>query len=200
MKLEFILRQFFPYTVDPCAPDDIEDPECDNCGEGVEFAMVRSAGFILKAGLAGILVAPETLGVYTTALAANNLFLIKNSRGSFDGGTPVEGEGYGDQVSRLLGYDYVLNVKDPVYKSNRNFWDAMKSRADVYVFFRTETQLHISEKPVVILPKNPVAEDLNAAVVWDVEIKWRQKALLIPIDVPATLFDCVFVPEYYIGS
>lgn len=200
MKLEFIRREFFPYTVDPCEADDIEDPICDNCGEEAEAGMLRGFGFILKAGLAGILVDPETLGVWTTAIAAGHVFMIKNARGSFDGGTPVYVDGFGDQIQRLIGYDYVAAAKDPVYKSNRNFWNSVKGRTDVYFFFRTETQTHISDKPVTIAPKNAVAEDLISQVIWEAEIKWRQKDLLTMFDTPATLYDCVFVPEYYIAT
>jgi hypothetical protein len=201
MKLDFTWRrELFPYTVDPCEEEDISEPGCDNCGEETELGGVRSGAFILKAGLAAILANPTTLGVWTTAKTAGNLFIIPNARGTFDGGTPVEGEGYGDQKTRVTGYDYVAVLKDPVYKTNRDFWNSIKGRKDLYFVFRTETQLHIAEATCSVAPKNPVQEDISTAVVWEVEIKWSQKALMTPLDVPTTLFDCVFVPEYYVAT
>jgi hypothetical protein len=60
------------------------------------------------------------------------------------------------------------------------------------VAYRTETQIHISNNPVQVIPKNPVQDDITTEVVWDVLVKWSDSDVPCPVDVPAGIFDqCV---------
>jgi len=151
-------------------------PTCDPCGPR-EHGRIRSIAFIKKGTK---LSTPAVSTEWTAGIEAGNILVIPETTGTFDGGSPKEGKGYGNRKSTILGYDYVLNVSDPSYIGNALFWDTIKDSPEYLVAFRTETQVHISEEVVTIIPKNPVEEDVDSEVVWQAEIKWFQNKLLKP--------------------
>lgn len=164
----------------------ITKPVCEPCSTR-EHGRVRSIALIKK-GTA--LADPTKTAEWIAGIEAGTIFIIPETTGTFDGGAPKEGKGYGNRKSTILGYDYVLNASDPNYKGNSPFWDTIKEQGDYLIAFRTETQVHISEEVVTITPKNSVEEDIESEVVWNVEIKWFQKKLMKPID--ASLLGDVF--------
>jgi len=168
---------------------DIEDPVRDDCGDETEAGRVRSVAFLTDTAYAAVKVDPSDDTVWEAQVTAGEIKVVPAVRGSFDGGTPVKVEGYGDQTEKVIGYDCVLNFSDPVYASNYPFYNSLAGRATQYVAFRSESQTHISDKKVSIAPKNPIEEDINSNVVWQVEVTWRQKDLVKPFDTPEGIFD-----------
>lgn len=154
----------------------IPAPVCEPCAPR-EHGRVRSIAFIKKGtALANPAVATEWLA----GIQAGTILIIPETTGTFDGGTPKEGKGYGNRKVTVLGYDYVINASDPNYTGNAKFWDAIKDSGEYQVAFRTETQVHISDEVVTITPKNQVEEDVESEVVWLAEIKWFQPKLMKP--------------------
>lgn len=156
---------------------------CDPCGR--ELGRVR--GVVLFDGsydVATLITAlkagtsegdTQAVTLFEGAIAAGNAHLISETTGTFDGGAPQTGDGYGDEETRLLGYLYTLEFKDPSYAANKEFWE----RAEVdhwIVAWRTENLLHFADKPAGIQAINPVEADLTSAVVWNVTATWKSKA------------------------
>lgn len=135
---------------------------------------------------------PAVLTEWTAGVEAGTIIIIPETTGTFDGGAPKEGKGYGNKKTSVLGYDYTLNASDPNYIGNAPFWDAIKDAGDYKVAFRTETQIHISDVVVTITPKNAVEEDVESEVVWQAEVKWFQPKLMKPISAVALtdIFRC----------
>lgn len=180
--------------VNPCV-DEIIDPVCDPCLDNVEHGRIRGIAYIhksykptleekmeaLKTALASgnandITTAKSELNTaWTDGISAKSIFVIPETIGTFDGGQPVEGSGYGDSESRLVGYSFVLSYKDPSLEGNEPFYNTISRSNGWYVISRTESLTRISNNPVTIIPKSAVTDDTNSEVVWDVEVKWKGK-------------------------
>lgn len=164
----------------------IPDHYCNPC-EAMEHARVRSVAFIKDSFS---FVDPTDPTEWQTGIENRDIIVISEVLGQFDGGQAVEGPGYGDQQSKLTGFNFELAYKDPNYKNNADFYNAIKNSRNFKVAFRTETQTHISENNVSVIPRNPVSENLTDEVVWDVLVKFSQADLPEPTDTPANIFQC----------
>jgi hypothetical protein len=166
--------------------DTVGDHFCDPC-ETPEHGRVRSV-FFTKASKTWTDIEDQT--EWNTAIADRDVIVIAEVNGTFDGGAEVEGPGYGDQATKLVGYNFTLNYKDPNYAQNADFYNAIKRSRNYRIGYRTETKIHESVNTVSIIPKNPVPEDLASEVVWDVTVKWQDSDLPIPHDTPEDIFTC----------
>jgi len=128
---------------------------CDPCEE-IELGRIRSVAFI-KNSFA--FVDPSNPVEWQAGFASGDIILINQTKGTFDGGAEVESPGYGDQSTRLTGYNFQLQYQDPNYRTNCNFYNAIKNSRAYRVAYRTATQIHISENTVQVIPKNPVQDD-----------------------------------------
>lgn len=169
---------------------EIPDHVCDPC-ETYEQGKIRAVAFIKSTFE---FTDPTDPTEWQSGLNSHDIIVIPAVIGSFDGGTEVLGPGYGDQSETLLGYDFTSTIRDPNYKSNCNFWNLLKATKNYRFAYKTETQIHITNNPVTIIPKNPVTEDINSFVDWQALIKWKDKDVPCPVDAPAGIFDtCVTV-------
>lgn len=160
---------------------------CDPCLEA-ELGGIRSFALIKKGTVIDI---PFVLASWTAAVEAGNIIIIPESNGTFDGGTPKMGSGYGNSKERKLGDDYILAVKDPNYAANIEFWEAAEKET-WNAAFRTGSQLQYIYADVKVTAKAPVEADVDSEVVWNIEAKWFSTAKptaspYAPLD---TLFKC----------
>lgn len=163
---------------------------CDTCEE-TEKGRVSSIAYIKNTFS---FVDKTNPTEWQAGFASGDIILIPFTKGTFDGGAEVETAGYGRQVTRLTGYNFQLQYQDPNYRSNCNFYNALKNSRSYFVAYFTETQGHMSDNEVQVIPKNPVQDDPNSEVVWDVIVKWAGTDLPCPFDTPAGIFDaCVAV-------
>lgn len=165
---------------------EIGDHYCSPC-EPKEHGRVRSVAFI-KSGFE--FADPSNPTEWQAGIDNKDIIIIPETNGSFDGGSEVEATGYGDQATALVGYNFVLTYNDPNYKLNADFYNAIKRSRNWRVAYRTETQIHMVDTNVSVVPKNPVAEDITSEVVWNVLVKWSNGDLPIPYDVPEGIFTC----------
>lgn len=161
---------------------------CDPC-DTPELGRVRSLILIKKGTSLNI----TTLNIqeWRAGIEAGTIIVIPKTIGSFDGGTPKTGDGYGDETERVLSNDYVLSIKDPNYADNVEFWEAAEGET-WNVAWRSETLLHYVDKDCKLTAKAPIEEGLDSRVVWNVEIKWnsRTKPQVVPFEPIAEIFDC----------
>jgi hypothetical protein len=167
---------------------DVTIPEhyCNDCDD-VEHGRVRSVAFLKKTFA---FTDPTDPTEWETGIANGDIIVIPEVLGSFNGGDPVTGTGYGDQSEKLTGYNFELLFKDPNYANNADFYNAIKSSRGYRVAYRTENFVHISDNTVSVVPKNPVTEDLTSEVVWDVAVRFSQGDLPAPVATPDGIFTC----------
>jgi hypothetical protein len=159
---------------------------CNPC-DALEHGRVRSVAFISSNFT---FTDPSDPTEWQAGIDSGEIRIIPEVLGSFDGVTAVEETGFGDLSTRLTAYDFVLTYKDPNYKDNCAFYNAMKQSRNWRIAFRTENLVHLSDVSAQAIPKNPITEELTSVVSWEVEVKWTQPDIHCPYDVPAGIFDC----------
>lgn len=190
MKLDFSPRLQLAYAFyTPAGCDSIiGDHSCDPC-ETIESAKVRSVGYIKSSYT---FVDPTSPAEWNLAIANKNVIIIPFVNGTFDGGAEVTKDGYGDQVTKLTGYNFTAQYKDPNYRKNAIFYNGIKTSLSYKFFYRTSSQTHITNNTVQVIPKNPVTAAATDDVVWDVTVKWADTDLPVPHNTPAGIFDHCF--------
>lgn len=144
---------------------------CHDCPDGRvrEFARARSGGFIRKSRLATIMADPTSLPAWQAGITAGDIIILPETSGAYDPGEPKELKGYGDRKSSYGPRTMKLTLQDPDYVDNYVFYNEISSRTDMVPFFRTSSLIHIFDKTSSIKAKDPVADDLEAEVVWELE-------------------------------
>lgn len=188
MKHNFLNLQFYSIYYPAGCDTAIGDHQCDSCEE-VESAKIRSIAFIKKSYT---FLDPTDPTEWAAAIATKDVIIIPFVNGTFDGGAEVLKDGYGDQSQKLTGYNFTADFKDPNYKHNAVFYNALKRSFNYKFFYRTSTQGHLTDEVVQIIPKNPVTAAQTDDVVWDVTVKWSGADLPEPFDAPAGIFDQCF--------
>lgn len=173
---------YYPTGCDAEIPDHL----CSNCPD-IEHGRIRSAGYIKKSFE---FADPSNPNEWRTGILNKDIIIIPAVNGTFDGGSEQEGDGYGDQQTKLLGYNFTSTYKDPNYKQNAQFYNEIKKSQNYRYFYRTETQVHITEEAVQAIPKNPVTANTTDEVTWEVTVKWSSGDLPIPYDMPDGTFTC----------
>lgn len=144
---------------------------CHDCpGERVrEFARVRRSGFIKEDYLPTIVANPLTLASWEAGVAAGKIIILPETSGSYDPGDPKELKGFGERKSSYGPRSMKLLINDPDYYDNYHFYNEISDRTDLVPFFITSSLLHLFDKPATIKAKDPVADDLEEEVFWQVE-------------------------------
>ena len=175
----------------PGASCESEVPEhvCNPCSE-FEKGRVRSAAYIHKDYVSIIQAAPNDTALWQTGIESGLIRIIPEVSGTSNGGEKVAGAGYGDQKEQVTGRNYVVAFKDPNYVDNCLFFTELEKSRAWFLAYKTETLLHISDKPVSVFTNNAVTENLEEDVVWMVENTWFQKVPVCPLESPEDIFDC----------
>ena len=159
---------------------------CNPCDDP-EYGRVRGTAFI-AADFS--FTDPSSATEWRNGILAKKIIIIPETNGTFDGGSEVEGPGYGDQASKLTGYNFSATYNDPNYKNNADFYNALKRSRSWKFAYKTATQVHLTQNTVSVIPKNPVTDDITAEVTWNVLVKWSEGDLPVPYDEPVGIFTC----------
>lgn len=162
----------------------LPDHACDACLADSEHGRVRAVAFITASAIDAIRTGISDKTAWDTAITAKDAILIGPVSGTFDGGAAIEVPGYGDIQTRVSGYNNTLVYNDPAYKKNCAFYDALQKSSLYYVAFFTETQVHLSEKPVSVRVQNAVTDTVTDIMQWVATVVWQSTGLTCPADAP----------------
>lgn len=163
--------------------------QCDPCAP-LEAARVRSIGILADDWVFND---PTDPAEWQAGINAGKIIIIPQTSGSFDGGTAKTITGFGDIPEQNLTYTFKVSYRDPNYAKNTAFYDSLKFSRNFRVAYRTDTLIHIADKPAVFTPKAAVDDDLQGIVVWAVDVSWISKFLPQPVAIPAGIFECFTV-------
>lgn len=166
---------------------------CENCDESTEHARVRHAGACSKAYLATLLASVTNPDVWAAGIASGDIDLIPDVIGSWNGGVPKEGTGFGDNTVSIEAFENEVNFKDKRFKGNSGFYSKLSKSKNRIFFFVTETLVFFSTKPASFLPKSPAGEDITGMILWDVVVKWTEPDILIPHNRVDEILNCAFI-------
>ena len=178
---------YYPTTCDSLIPAH----NCDPCLER-EYGRIRSVAFI-KDGF--VFSNPESLTEWQQAIQNGNVILIPQVHGELAEPSEQTGPGYGNTVETLLGFDFVVTYHDPNYAENCDFYNEIKRTQNYRFMYKSGTKGHLTEATVTVIPKAPIADDLNAEVVWMVQVKWKDNDHACPFTFPAGVLECFITGE-----
>lgn len=167
----------------------IPDYSCNPC-PSYEFGRVGSIAFIKNSFT---FTDPTVSSQWVTGITAKDIIVVWKTQGSYDGGVTAELPGYGRSFSENGNTTHTLNFKDPNYIENWDFYNGIKGSSEYTIAFCTSTQVHLAGAPVTITPKNPIQEDINSVVVWDVQAKWTNSSPPRPYNQPSGIFDTCYI-------
>ena len=152
-----------------CGEDSEAVHYCHDCpGQGQRESAGARSGALCRIGYLPTLMAnPTSLAVWQAGVANGNIIIIPATRGNYDPGEPKELPGYGDTKVSYGDRTMILNLIDPDYEENYAFYNEISRRKDMVPIFRTSSLLHIFDKPAVMKAADPVGEDIDTDVVWN---------------------------------
>jgi hypothetical protein len=166
---------------------------CNPCPE-TEFSRIRSAAFVKKTYLSTLLLSASSSSAWTTACNGGNAIVLWECNGSYDGGSTSEITGFGDTATMPGNTTHTAVIKDRNYVENCDFWNDIRQNTSEWTFvYRTSSQIHFSIAEVSINGRNPVADDLNAPLVWEATIKWTYPDSPCPYTTPTGVFDSCYI-------
>lgn len=170
---------------------DLSNYQCGECttpenGRIVGVAFVYSGIDVESVGPVN---SPETW----FQLHCNDLALIiPEVRGDYDGGSVVEGPGYGTYPTRKTSSNHTLNFMKLFDCSNIElFNDLSKNSGQFELWFATQSLIFRSgfNKTVSIDARFPITDDINSNIEWNFTIKWSSIDLPRCYEKPAGIFD-----------
>lgn len=168
------------------------DYTCGAC-VNTEHGRIRSIAIIKKSYTATVMAAPSVNSTWTTGLSSGNLWQIPFVQGTYDGGSTTEVAGFGNQATANGNTTHTLTYKDPNYFDNADFYNAIRSSSEYTIAYVTENYVHFSETVVTFTPKNPVADDINSVVTWEVQCKWTNPNSPVAYTKPSSFFEACAV-------
>ena len=172
-----------------CRPNQpsFTEPECD-----FESGRVVALAFIHKDIHAAIYADPSTAGNWVDGDYSADLHIFQEVRGTYDGGSPIDVAGIGNQDTRVINADRSMNVFIQGVKGNEGFFNEIVKSHNYRVAFVTGGDygsLFINNVDCSIVGGAPVEEGLDSAVNWSVIIKWKDINNPKSSNVPVGIFN-----------
>jgi len=190
-----------PLNYRRCVPEsDLATYACDPCMDG-EKGRVRGCAYIhksLKADLTKINL--ESKEWWETQIEAGLIRIIPKTRGTYDGGTVNPVDGFGSVKQKKVSKTHIVTVNDPNHTGNDEFYNALENAAeahDYYFAFITGKELRVATEPLdAVEAKDPIEEDVESLVLWQVINTWTQSGSKKNIPIYALgevvdVFECV---------
>ena len=193
MKLSFlpVLQMDYSSTYG-CTNDAVH--VCHDCPEGKvrEFARTRRSGYIKEGYLPTLLVDPTDITLWQAGIASGDIIVIPKTSGSYDPGDPKELKGFGDRRVNYGPRTMKFDFNDPDYADNYAFYNEISGRTDLVPFFGTSSLIRIFDKTASIKAKDPVVDDLEEEVIWNVynEVISVNLPIMVKMDTIASIFTC----------
>lgn len=122
------------------------------------------------------------------AICDQDVFVFPKTKGSLDMAEQMT-SGFGDKDEDLMNYEFTLNIMEPNYPDNCDFWNSIK-RANIYrVGWRGQTKVYLSDVIATIIPKAPIADDIKQATYWNIIVKFIQEDMPCAQDIATGVFD-----------
>lgn len=164
------------------------DHNCSLCPDK-EYGRIRKIAIIKTSYLSTIMANPSLDSTWTTAISSGNAWIIPETSGSYDGGSTAENTGFGNQATVNGNTTHILVYKDPNYSENCDFYNPLRQQGGYTLAYVTSDNVHFAGTTVTFSPKNPVGDDINSFVTWEVTCKWINPDSPCPYPKPSTVFE-----------
>jgi hypothetical protein len=118
------------------------------------------------------------------------VWILKDTRGEYPGGSPTEEEGFGKETVRVTGAEHEITVEVPGIKDNVDFFNKVnRSRRFKFAFVTAGDLLFYVQQPVIIYGKQNIPRDTKAGAFWMLTIKWQSLDNPAVYDAPVGIFE-----------
>lgn len=124
-------------------------------------------------------------------LICNNLaIVIPSVRGTYDGGSPIDQNGYGRIPTSRVGANHEVQYMHLWQCENIAFYNSlMRLAGDFEFWFATGSKLHRGGKGLYISVQTPITEDVSSAMEFQVTVRWASYDLPLCYNLPPYIFD-----------
>lgn len=191
MRHNFLAVRQMAYSYDCSGSEAVHSYTICDGDRDTEFGRTRGAGFIKQGYLSSLMVNPTDKTAWDAGIASGDIIVVPKTSGSYEPGTPKELPGFGDVKSSYGAREMKLSFNDPDYVANYAFYNEISGRTDLVPFFRTSSQVRIFDTPASIVASDPVADDPESSVIWNVVCTVLSKNLpsIHPLTTIAELFN-----------
>ena len=133
---------------------------------------------------------PTDSAEWNQYIESGEIIIVANTRGSSDGGSWAESDGFGDTVTELEGYTEVVTYTDRLFLSNVANYNAITASKNYRLGFFTATKGYISDNPATFKPKRPINADAKQSVYGEIEASFTQNDMPEPFTYPQDIFQC----------
>lgn len=177
------------YPSSDCGGATVPDYACNPC-PAYEYGRIRSVALIKNSFT---FTDPTSSTQWAAGIASKDIIVIWKTQGTYDGGQTGELVGFGDSATVNGNTTHTITYKDPNYADNCDFYNAIKGSSDYTIAFRTSSLVHFAGAPVTLTPKNPIADDINSVVVWEVQAKWTNPDSPCAYTTPVGIFTSCYI-------
>lgn len=158
---------------------------CDN-----ELGRVSSAALIHKSFMQQLLNDPESETIWAAGITAGFIIVFPYTQGSFNGGEPIFGRGFATTEETLMAMKFQVDIVDPDYIGNDEFYNSVNGSRNFHIAFCTETIMMISDKACSIFAAAPIENDLKKEITFKLSAKWTFNKSPKQYSIPDNIFVC----------
>jgi hypothetical protein len=135
----------------------------------------------------------QTLSFWNTKISASpqKYWVVKDTRGTYPGGTPVEEEGFGKVPTLRTGADHEATVEVRGVEDNRSFWASVNQTDKWNVVLITNGELGLYFEDASVYAKIMIDQSIKTSIRWSVSIKWSDD-MSNPLVFDASPLDSIF--------
>lgn len=159
-----------------------------NCCPTKEGARVRHTAWIKETVPDSF--DPTSEDEWNQYIESGEIIVVANTRGSSDGGSWAESDGFGDTVTELEGFTEVVTYTDRNFLANTANYNAIARSKNYRFAFFSETRGWISDNPASYKPKRPINADAKQSIYGEIEVSFTQNAMPEPFIYPQSIFQC----------
>lgn len=135
----------------------------------------------------------QTLSFWNAKVNASpqKYWVIKDTRGSYPGGAPIEEEGYGKTPTLRTGADHEATVEVRGVKDNHDFFAAVNQTSKWNIVLITNGDLGFYAQDVSVYAKNVIDQSIKTSIRWSISMKWSDdmsNPLLFDASALSTIF------------
>jgi hypothetical protein len=129
------------------------------------------------------------IAAWIAAKNAGKIIVVPNVLGEYDGGSPVESQGYGGAQTRLTGMEHTATIDDINVVGNYAFANALRTTQNYVLWFATSSLIWNTHVPCGAFAGLPVTREYTSELKYVYTVKWSHPDTPSPYDLPGFLFD-----------
>lgn len=169
------------------------------CSQHINDYVQQDCG-VDRAGIIGIALIDKTLSptignlqdanFWNTMINASpqRIFVVKDTRGEYPGGTPTEEDGFGRESVIVTGADHAAPIEVQGLYDNRDFWEGVNRKKWKLALATMAGLLYYVNVPSLVDARIMNPKSIKSLAFWKVNLKWQDFSNPIIANTPDGIF------------